>query len=86
MLYSGEFLTSIIVFSEIPDFIKMSTLHTLERLFTDQRKCMLPIMLEALLFLKVNREMWDLTIVAIAMKNNAPRGMNENLDMYYDTY
>ena len=63
----------------------MSTLHTLERLFTDQRKCMLPIMLEALR-VKGNREMWDLNIVAIAMKNNAPRGMNKNLDMYYDTY
>ena len=42
-------------------------------------------MFEALLFSKVNRDMWDLTMVAIAMKNNEPEGINRDLDIYYDT-
>jgi hypothetical protein len=43
------------------------------------------IMFEALLFLKVNQEMWDLTMVTIAMKNKEPREMNRDLDVYYNT-
>jgi hAT family C-terminal dimerisation region len=68
----------------------IATSNTAERLFstckdllTDQRNCMSPIMFEALLFLKVNREMWDLTMVTIAMKNKEPREMNRDLDIYY---
>jgi hypothetical protein len=42
-------------------------------------------MFEALLFLKVNREMWDLTMVTIAMRNKEPREkMNGDLDIYYN--
>ena len=66
--------------------------NTIEQLFsvckhvlTDQRKCMSPIMFEALLFLKVNRELWDLPLVANAMRENDPRGMNRDLDIYYET-
>jgi hypothetical protein len=70
----------------------IATSNTVERLFstckhvlTDQRKCMSPIMFEDLLFLKVNREMWDLPMVTIAMKNKEPREMNRDLDIYYNT-
>jgi hypothetical protein len=40
-------------------------------------------MFEALLFLKVNREIWDLTMVTIAMKNKEPREMNRDMDIYW---
>jgi hypothetical protein len=42
-------------------------------------------MFEALLFLKVDPEMWDLPMVTIAMKNKEPREMNRDLDIYYNT-
>jgi hypothetical protein len=42
-------------------------------------------MFEALLFFKVNREMWELPMVTIAMKNKGPREINRDLDIYYNT-
>ncbi len=71
----------------------VATSNVVERLFsackhvlTDQRKCMSPIMFEALIFLKVNREIWDLAMVATAMKNNEPTGIERDLDILYDKW
>lgn len=68
----------------------VATSNTVERLFsackyvlTDQRKSMSPIMFEALMFLQVNRDFWDLPMLAKAMKNQSPRGAETDLDSYY---
>ena len=49
--------------------------NTVERLFsackhifTDQQNHMSPIMFEALIFLKVNQDFWDESMVAVVMK------------------
>jgi hypothetical protein len=59
----------------------VATSNSVERLFSackhilsDQRKHMSPIMFEALIFLKINRECWDESMVELAMKNNQPKG------------
>jgi hypothetical protein len=69
----------------------VATSNTVERLFsackhilTDQRKHMSPIMFEALIFLKINQECWDESMVALAMKNNQLRGVERDLDMFYE--
>ena len=69
----------------------VATSNTVERLFsackhilTDQRKHMSPIMFEALIFLKVNQKFWDVSMVAMAMKKNQPRGVERDLDMFYE--
>lgn len=69
----------------------VATSNTVERLFsackhvlTDEQKCMSPIMFEALIFLKINKEFWDLTMVAKAMKNQDPRGNERDKSFYYD--
>ena len=72
----------------------VATSNTVERLFslckyvlTDQRKCMSPIMFEALIFLKVNRELWDVSLVAKAMKSKTAEVEEEDdrdLDIYYE--
>ena len=69
----------------------VATSNTVERLFsackhvlTDERKCMSPIMFEALIFLKVNKEFWDLPMVAKAMKNQEPRGSERDIELYYE--
>jgi hypothetical protein len=40
-------------------------------------------MFEALIFLQVNRDFWDLPMVATAIKNQSPRGVERDLDIYY---
>jgi hypothetical protein len=47
---------------------------------------MSPIMFEALIFLKINLECWDERMVALAMKNNQPRGVERDLEMFYEQY
>ena len=68
----------------------VATTVTVERLFstckyvlTDNRKSLPPIMFEALLFLKINRDFWDLPMVEQAMKNIAPRGAERDVDDFY---
>ena len=69
----------------------VATSNTVERLFslckhvlTDTRKCMSPIMFESLIFLQVNRQYWDLQMVAIAMKkDNLPRGSLRDSNTFY---
>lgn len=69
----------------------VATSNTVERLFsackhvlTDERKCMSPIMFKALIFLKINKEFWDLTMLAKAMKNQEPAGSERDLNSYYE--
>ena len=67
------------------------TSNTVKRLFrtckyvlTDQRKCMPPILFEALIFLKVNRDFWHLPMVALAMKTKKiPQGAERDSDYFY---
>ena len=40
---------------------------------TDQRKSMSPLIFETILFLKVNRQFWDVSMVAKAMKMHHTR-------------
>jgi hypothetical protein len=68
----------------------VATSNTVERLFstsryvlTDQRKRMSPIMFEAFMFLKFNRNDWNLTMVASAMKSNSVEPCNKDFDWYY---
>lgn len=58
----------------------VATSNTVERLFS---ACKHILTDERLIFLKVNRELWDLAMVANAIKNNEPRGMERDLDMFY---
>lgn len=68
------------------------TSNTVERLFsrckhvlTDWRKSMSPIMFEAVMFLKLNREFWDVKEVAAAMKIQTPSEVEgKDGDMFYD--
>ena len=41
-----------------------------------------PIMFEALIFLKVNRDFLDLLMVANSMKNKSPQGTESDFDWY----
>lgn len=68
----------------------VATSNTVERLFssckhilTDLRKHMSPIMFEALIFLKINRKLWDAPMVATAIKNNEVQGVERDLDIFY---
>ena len=61
-----------------------STSNTVERLFsmarlilTDYRKSMAPIVFEALLMLKVNHRLWDISDVAKAMRSARVEGVND---------
>lgn len=69
----------------------VATSNIVERLFsackhilTDQRKHMSPIMFMALIFLKISRKLWGIPMVASAMKNNEARGIERDLDMFYE--
>ena len=59
----------------------LKNIYTSNKL-TDLRKHMSPIMFEALIFLKINRKLWDVARVATAMKNNEPQGMERDLDFF----
>lgn len=67
----------------------VATSNTVERLFsqckyvlTDQRKSMPPIIFEAIIFLKMNRDFWDVAMLASAMKTETPKGIERDEDCY----
>eukprot|EP00171_Calliarthron_tuberculosum_P022099 IDg22099t1 len=74
----------------VPNFLP-ATSCSAERVFssakwvlTDVRKRMSPILFEALLFLKVNRRLWDIKTVATAMKLDENSRYELDDDLFYE--